>query len=130
MKGELCVGDGHTGSMWECPLLSYVPMHPSPLTAAVPPPSPCKVAATAAVAGLGSLERSATAPPAAAAHTAAAQAAVAAAREGLRDHVFVVCPDNAHHAPVYWLGQYDAQDCKFALDKASGKYAGAHCCAQ
>ncbi|KAF5830052.1 glycosyl hydrolase [Dunaliella salina] len=91
---ELCEGDGTTGSIWECPLLAKIPPMPEQGT------EMCSPSCLSEKYG----------PPR------------EAIKEG-HDWAFIVCPDNAEHAPVYWLGNYDHTVLKFDLQKAFGPYA-------
>jgi sucrose-6-phosphate hydrolase SacC (GH32 family) len=73
--GELCRGDGHTGSVWECPTLARIPQRPG-----------TPASAAAAIDRALSPEAAAAAPPAP------------------FTHALILCPNNAHHAPVYLVG--------------------------
>ncbi|GFH20191.1 beta-fructofuranosidase, insoluble isoenzyme CWINV6, partial [Haematococcus lacustris] len=102
--GELCRGDGSTGSMWECPLLAAIPSRPS-------------LAAWRLGAGLNltptDLEWSKT--------LSLAPTAMAGPEAPTR-HAFIICPDNAHHAPLYFMGNYKADKLKLDLATASGPF--------
>uniref|UniRef100_A0A7S3QTD5 Glycosyl hydrolase family 32 N-terminal domain-containing protein n=1 Tax=Dunaliella tertiolecta TaxID=3047 RepID=A0A7S3QTD5_DUNTE len=38
------------------------------------------------------------------------------------EHILVVCPDNPHNTPVYFLGRYDPKTLKFDMENASGPH--------
>ncbi|KAL6756492.1 glycosyl hydrolase [Haematococcus lacustris] len=102
-SGELCRGNGSHGSMWECPLLAAIPSRPT-------------LAATHMGAELSltskDLEWSKAltlAPPTTETKTPA-------------KHAFIICPDNAHHAPLYYMGDYNADKLQLDLDTASGPF--------